>query len=97
MSTTSLLLVVFAEAAVLGIGLALRFPRLGPSDLARASLLLAGALLAAWAAPSLVATTAAAAGAATALTLVVLPALTATFWAMGCFFRNVAATMARAF
>jgi hypothetical protein len=96
-TTTGVLLMVFAEAAVLGIGLAVRFPRLGPSDLARASLLLAGALLLAYAAPPLVATTAAAAGAAVALTLVVLPALTATFWAMGCFFRLVAATMARAF
>ena len=96
MNATSLLSVVFVEAALLGIGLAVRFPRFGPRDLARASLLLAGALLLNYAAPPLVASTAAAAGAPAAVTLVVLPALTAVFWAAGCFFRLVAATMARA-
>jgi hypothetical protein len=87
---------VFVEAAVLGIGLALRFPRVGPRDLARAALLLAGALLLNYAAPTIVGATAGAAGAPAAITLVVLPALTAVFWAAGCFFRLVAASLASA-
>ena len=87
---------VFAEAALLGIGVAVGFPRLGPRDLARAALLLAGALLLNYAAPPLVGATASAAGAPAAIVLVVLPALTAVFWAGGCFFRLVAATLARA-
>jgi hypothetical protein len=88
---------VVAEAALLGIGVALGFPRFGPRDLAPAALLLAGALLLTYAAPPLITATAAAAGPPAAVTLVVLPALTIAFWAAGCFVRFVAATLARAF
>jgi hypothetical protein len=96
-STTGVLSLVVVEAALLGFGLALGFPRFGPRDLARAALLLAGALLLNYSAPPLVAATAAAAGAPAAIVLVVLPALTAVFWAVGCFFRLVASVMTRAF
>jgi hypothetical protein len=96
MNAAGVVAIVLAEAALLGIGLAVRFPRFGPHDLARASLLLAGALLLVYATPALVGATAAAAGAPAAVTLVVLPALTAVFWSAGCFIRLVAATLARA-
>jgi hypothetical protein len=94
-STTGVLGMVCVEAALLGIGLAVGFPRLGPRDLARAALVLAGALLLNYLAPPLVATTAAAAGPPAAIVLVVLPALTAVFWAGGCFFRLLAGLLAR--
>jgi hypothetical protein len=95
-STTVVLWMVFVEAAVLGIGLAVGFPRFGPHDLARAALLLAGALLLNYSAPPLVGATASAAGAPAAVVLVVLPALTAMFWTAGCFFRLIATALARA-
>jgi hypothetical protein len=94
-NATVVLSMVFVEAAVLGIGLAVGFPRFGPRDLARAALLLAGALLLNYSAPPLVGATVATAGAPAAVVLVVLPALTAMFWTAGCFFRLVAATLAR--
>ena len=74
-------------AAALGLWTVVRYPALGPSSFTSGILLLGGALALLGVGGAIVGAAAATLGPAASLVLVVLPTLTAVFWAAGCFFR----------
>ena len=87
MSTNVVIDLFVLGAAALGLWAVVRYPALGPTSFTSGILLLGGALALLGLGGALVGAAAAALGPGATLVLVVLPTLTAVFWAAGCFFR----------
>jgi hypothetical protein len=80
---------VAVGAAALALWLLARFPSFGPQTLGRATLLVAAAFVLQTPILSAVPPVVGALGAPAAVLLVILPALTLLFWALGCVVRSL--------
>jgi hypothetical protein len=96
-SSGSLLALASASAALLGIWLVVRFPRLGPKEVRSAlvALGLATVALGVGAPLANAVSDAGLYGPALALLLIAVPSITAAFWAAGCFVRLVISSATR--